>query len=160
HSFGSGILAPNSGVLLHNRGASFKVAPGHPNTIEGGKRPMHTIIPAFVLKDGAPWMSFGVMGGQYQACGHTHVLTNMIDYGMDVQQAIDFPRIFMDDGFSFLQAESGIPAASLDVLRAKGQTVKQAPAPIGGSQAIRIDRKRGLFIGGSDPRKDGHAAGY
>ncbi|MCY1706604.1 gamma-glutamyltransferase [Pannonibacter sp. SL95] len=158
--FGSGVLAPQSGVLLHNRGCSFRVEPGHPNTIEGGKRPMHTILPAFGLKDGAPWMSFGVMGGHYQPCGHVHVLTNMIDHGMDVQEAIDAPRLFLDDTFTKLQVESGIPEAAVAGLAARGHDVVRASAPIGGAQAIQIDRKRGTLTGGSDPRKDGHAAGY
>ncbi|NBN80319.1 gamma-glutamyltransferase [Microvirga tunisiensis] len=158
--FGSGITAPKSGVLLHNRGCSFRVQPGHSNTIEGGKRPMHTILPAFALKDGAPWLCFGVMGGHYQPCGHVHVLTNMIDHGMDVQEAIDAPRLFLDDTFTRLQVESGIPEKTAAGLAARGHDVVRAASPIGGAQAIQIDRKRGTLTGGSDPRKDGHAAGY
>jgi len=158
--FGSGIVAPESGVLLHCRGKSFKVAPGHANSIDGGKRPLHTIIPAMVLKGGAPWLSFGVMGGHYQACGHAHVLTNIIDYGMDVQAAIDFPRMFFDIASHDLQAEKLIPASTLAGLKAMGHTVVPSDGPIGGSQAIMIDKARHLLTAGSDPRKDGHAAGY
>lgn len=158
--FGSGILAPESGVLLHNRGLSFKVEPGHANTIAGGKRPMHTIIPAMGLKDGHPWLSFGVMGGHYQACGHAHVISNLLDFGMDVQQAIDFPRMFFDIKTHVLEAESSIPAATIEGLKARGHEVRAAAGAIGGSQAIMIDRKKKLLIAGSDPRKDGHAAGY
>ncbi|MCX2724942.1 gamma-glutamyltransferase [Roseibium salinum] len=158
--FGSGIVAPESGVLLHCRGKSFKVARGHANTIDGGKRPLHTIIPAMVLKDGAPWLSFGVMGGQYQACGHAHVLTNIIDYGMDVQAAIDFPRMFFDMNSHDLEAERLVPPSTIDGLKALGHKVGPAGGPIGGSQAIMIDRARRLLTAGSDPRKDGHAAGY
>ncbi|MEO9526469.1 gamma-glutamyltransferase [Roseibium sp.] len=158
--FGSGIVAPESGVLLHSRGKSFRAAPGHPNSIDGGKRPMHTIIPAMMLKDGAPYLSFGVMGGQYQACGHAHLLTNIVDYGMDVQAAIDFPRMFFDMDSHDLQAERLVPASTLDGLRALGHKVVPADGPIGGAQAIMIDRARKMLIAGSDPRKDGHAAGY
>jgi len=158
--FGSGIVAPKSGVLLHNRGSSFRVEAGHPNTIEGGKRPMHTILPAFGLKNGTPWLAFGVMGGHYQACGHAHLLTNIIDHGMDVQQAIDCPRLFFDDAFRTLQAEAHIPEATVEVLRAKGHDVARAKAPIGGAQAILIERRKRTLAAGSDPRKDGHAAGY
>ncbi|TYC66392.1 gamma-glutamyltransferase [Stappia sp. BW2] len=159
-NFGSGIVAPETGVLLHCRGKSFRVEPGHANTIDGGKRPMHTIIPAMVLKEGAPFLSFGVMGGHYQACGHAHVLTNIVDYGMDVQAAIDFPRMFFDIANHELQAERLVPSSTLDGLRALGHTVVTANGPIGGSQAIMIDKARHLLTAGSDPRKDGHAAGY
>eukprot|EP00903_Cladosiphon_okamuranus_P002457 g2455.t1 len=158
--FGSGIVAPESGVLLHCRGKSFRVEPGHAASIDGGKRPMHTIIPAMGLKDGAPWLTFGVMGGHYQACGHAHLLTSIIDYGMDVQAAIDFPRMFFDLDSHALQAERLIPPSTLDGLRALGHEVVSAPGAIGGSQAIMIDKARHLLTAGSDPRKDGHAAGY
>ncbi|MBG6163025.1 gamma-glutamyltranspeptidase/glutathione hydrolase [Labrenzia sp. EL_195] len=158
--FGCGIVAPESGVLLHCRGKSFKAAPGHANSIDGGKRPLHTIIPAMVLKDGSPWLSFGVMGGQYQAAGHAHLLTNIIDYGMDVQVAIDFPRMFFDMANHDLQAERLIPPSTIEGLKALGHTVVAASDPIGGSQAIMIDRARGLLTAGSDPRKDGNAGGY
>ncbi|GAB4521668.1 MAG: gamma-glutamyltransferase [Roseibium sp.] len=158
--FGSGIVAPESGILLHCRGKSFKAAPGHANSIDGGKRPMHTIIPAMMLKNGAPCLSFGVMGGQYQACGHAHLLTNIIDYGMDVQAAIDFPRMFFDMESHDLQAERLVPPSTVEGLRALGHKVVPADGAIGGSQAIMIDKARHLLIAGSDPRKDGHAAGY
>ncbi|WP_422378765.1 gamma-glutamyltransferase [Roseibium sp.] len=158
--FGSGIVAPESGVLLHCRGKSFRVEPGHAASIDGGKRPMHTIIPAMGLKDGAPWLTFGVMGGHYQACGHAHLLTSIIDYGMDVQAAIDFPRMFFDLDTHALQAERLVPPSTLDGLRALGHEVVSAPGAIGGSQAIMIDKARHLLVAGSDPRKDGHAAGY
>lgn len=158
--FGCGIVAPDSGVLLHCRGKSFRATPGHANSIDGGKRPLHTIIPAMVLKDGAPFLSFGVMGGQYQACGHAHLLTNIIDYGMDVQAAIDFPRMFFDMDTQALQAERLVPPSTLEGLRALGHTVTAAPGPIGGAQAIMIDKARHLLTAGSDPRKDGAAAGY
>ncbi|MES0812625.1 gamma-glutamyltransferase [Roseibium sp. SCPC15] len=158
--FGSGIVAPESGVLLHCRGKSFNVAPGHANSIDGGKRPLHTIIPAMGLKNGAPWLSFGVMGGHYQACGHAHLLTNIIDYGMDVQAAIDFPRMFFDMDSHTLQAERLVPPSTIEGLRALGHEVVAAEGAIGGSQAIMIDKARRMLTAGSDPRKDGHAAGY
>lgn len=158
--FGSGIIGQESGVLLHCRGKSFKAQPGFANSIDGGKRPMHTIIPAMALKDGAPWLSFGVMGGHYQACGHAHLLTNIIDYGMDVQAAIDFPRMFFDLDTHALQAERLVPPSTLDGLKALGHAVVPAPGAIGGSQAIMIDKARHVLTAGSDPRKDGHAAGY
>lgn len=160
NEFGSGIVAPKSGILLHNRGLAFKALPGHANTIAPGKRPMHTIIPAMALKGGAPWLCFGVMGGHYQAAGHAHLLTNIIDYGMDVQAAIDFPRMFFDMESHVLEAEKLIPMSTIDGLKALGHDVRRAATPIGGSQAIMIDRARGVLTAGSDPRKDGHAAGY
>lgn len=158
--FGSGILAAESGVLLHNRGLSFSLDPSHVNAIAGGKRPMHTIIPAMGLKDGHPWMSFGVMGGHYQACGHAWVLSNIVDFGMDVQQAIDLPRVFFDMKSHVLEVEKGVPSETVTALEAMGHEVKVVDSAIGGSQAIMIDRKKGLLVAGSDPRKDGHAAGY
>ena len=112
------------------------------------------------LKDGAPWLSFGVMGGHYQACGHANLLTNIIDYGMDVQAAIDFPRMFFNLENHALQAERLVPSSTLDGLRTLGHEVVAAPGAIGGSQAIMIDKARHLLTAGSDPRKDGHAAGY
>ncbi len=157
--FGSGICAPKSGVMLQNRGSCFRVEPGHVNTIEGGKRPLHTIIPAMALKDGKPWLSFGVMGGAYQPCGHTHVLSNITDYGMDVQEAIDAPRMFFDEKTHQLHAETHVPQETVNALRAIGHDVVRVDDPIGGAQAIMIDRKNGCLIGGSDPRKDGMAAG-
>jgi len=158
--FGSGICAPKSGVLLQNRGACFRLEPGHPNCIDGGKRPLHTIIPAMVMKQGLPHLSFGVMGGGYQPCGHAHVLTNMVDFGMDPQEAIDAPRMFFEERTHVLQAERSVPSATVEGLRALGHEVVEAPGPIGGAQAILIDRAAGTLVGGSDPRKDGAAVGY
>jgi gamma-glutamyltranspeptidase/glutathione hydrolase len=158
--FASGIVTEKSGILFQNRGACFVVNPGHPNTIEGGKRPMHTIIPAFATKNGQPFMPFGVMGGAYQAAGHAHVITNMVDFGMDVQEAIDSPRLFWADDRVTLRAERSLPEATIQGLAARGHTIERSPGPIGGSQAIQIDAARGVLIGGSDPRKDGCALGY
>jgi len=159
-AFASGIATEKTGILFQNRGACFVVNPGHPNTIEGGKRPMHTIIPAFVTRDGRPSMAYGVMGGAYQAAGHAHVLTNMLDFGMDVQEAIDAPRLFWGDDRVTLRAERGLPEATLAGLAALGHRIERSPGPIGGAQAIQIDEARGVLIGGSDPRKDGCAIGF
>ena len=159
-TFASGIVTEKTGILFQNRGACFVVDPGHPNTIEGGKRPMHTIIPAFATIAGRPFMPFGVMGGAYQAAGHAHVITNMVDFGMDVQEAIDAPRLFWADDRATLRAERSIPEATLSGLAARGHTVERSPGPIGGSQAIQIDEARGVLVGGSDPRKDGCALGF
>ena len=156
--FGVGICTETSGVMLHNRGACFVVDPKHPNTIDPDKRPMHTIIPALALRGGRCDLSFGVMGADYQPMGHTHVLINMADYGMDVQQAIDAPRAFFEGQQSVV--ERGVPEATVAGLKARGHEVAVRPSPWGGGQTIRIDWQRGVLIGGSDPRKDGCALGY
>jgi gamma-glutamyltranspeptidase/glutathione hydrolase len=156
--FGTGILAPDSGVLLHNRGSSFRTIPGHPNAIAPRKRPMHTIIPAMLVKDGRAVMPFGVMGGHYQPVGQSHFLHRVLDRGLDPQQAAEAPRSFAFQGV--LQLERTIPEAIAADLARRGHQVAWAEVPLGGCQAIWIDRARGVLIGGSEPRKDGLALGY
>lgn len=158
-AFGSQIVTPESGVALQNRGACFRVEEGHPNTIGPRKRPLHTIIPAMVTKDGRPAVSFGVMGGAYQPMGHGHVFSNLADHGMDPQEALDHPRIFWNaDGV--LGIEEGVDPAVADALAEKGHAVAPAASPWGGGQMIVVDHERGFFTAGSDPRKDGQAIGY
>jgi gamma-glutamyltranspeptidase/glutathione hydrolase len=157
-AFGLGVCAEKTGIMLTNRGACFTLEADHPNTFGPDKRPMHTIIPGMTMRDGRCDMSFGVMGGAYQPMGHALIVNNMLDYGMDVQQAIDCPRFFFE-GETVL-VERNTPQATIDGLRARGHTVAIAEAPWGGSQAIKIDWDRGALIGGSDARKDGLALGY
>jgi gamma-glutamyltranspeptidase/glutathione hydrolase len=157
-SFGSGIVAERSGVILHNRGFSFRYQRGHPNCIAPNKRPMHTIIPGMLTKDGQAVMPYGVMGGHFQPMGQTLFLTNFLEYGLDIQQALDLARIFPYQGR--VQAERGIPSGAIAQLTALGHAVDVVDKPHGGGQAIWIDRHRGCLIGGSDPRKDGLALGY
>jgi gamma-glutamyltranspeptidase/glutathione hydrolase len=157
-SFGSGICTENTGVMFNNRGSGFVLDPGHPNTLGPGKRPMHTIIPALAMRGGRCEFSFGVMGAHYQPMGHVQMVLNLVDYGMGVQDAIDMPRVFFEGERTLV--ERGIPAATVEGLRARGHTVEVEPAPWGGAQAIRIDWERGVLIGGSEPRKDGCAIGY
>jgi gamma-glutamyltranspeptidase/glutathione hydrolase len=155
--FGVGIVTPRTGVALHNRGACFVTDPGHPNCIGPRKRPMHTIIPAMACENGLPVMPFGVMGGDYQPSGHVAVALNMYVYGMDPQAAIDHPRLLEVDGV--VEIEDGVCDAVAAGLAALGHRVVRRAEPLGGGQAIVIDRARGVLIGGSDPRKDGAAAG-
>jgi gamma-glutamyltranspeptidase/glutathione hydrolase len=157
-SFGSGIFAAKSGVMLQNRGQSFRLQRGHPNCIAPRKRPMHTIIPGMMTKDGEAVLSYGVMGGHFQPMGQTLFLTNHIDYGLDVQEAIDLPRVMSLAGMT--EVERGVPLAVVDGLARLGHSIKRLPLPHGGGQAIQIDRARGVLIGASDPRKDGVAMGY
>ncbi len=157
--FGSGIVTPKGGFAMQNRGACFVVEEGHDNAIGPSKRPMHTIIPGMVTKDGKAQYSFGVMGGAYQPMGHGHVIANMIDYGMDPQEALDHPRVFWDAD-EVIETEAGCPAGLNDFLAGKGHNVRQATSPHGGGQIIRIDHANGTLVGGSDPRKDGQAQGY
>src|ERR1700688_3183978 len=158
HSFGSAIVSNKTGVLLQNRGGGFRVQPGHPNCIAPGKRPLHTIIPSLVTKNGRAQMPFGVMGGQYQPVGQVHVLTNMLDYGCDVQEAIDMPRGLHYEGV--YQLEDGVPAEIVDGLKKLGHKTTSVVGPLGGGQAIWIDWDKGTLTGGFDPRKDGCALGY
>jgi gamma-glutamyltranspeptidase/glutathione hydrolase len=158
HSFGSGIASERFGVLFNSRAAGFTLEPGHPNEAGGGKRPMHTIIPGMIRLGGMVEMPFGVMGGPYQAAGHMRFVSNLVDHGMDVQQAIDAPRLFFEDGA--LDVEAGYSEEAVRALAAKGHEVRRPDCGIGGAQAIRIDHHSGLLIGGSDPRKDGIALGY
>ncbi len=156
--FGSGILARKSGVMLHNRGLGFRIERGHPNCIAPRKRPMHTIIPGMLTENGEPLLCYGVMGGHFQPMGQTLFLTNHIDYGLDIQEAIDLPRVMPFAGR--IEAERGISLSVIDRLSRLGHLVDRVERPHGGAQAIRIDRARGVLIGGSDPRKDGMAMGY
>lgn len=169
---GSGMAPPGLGFILQNRGEQFVLAdPEHPNAYAPGKRPFHTIIPAFVTKDGAPWLSYGVMGGAMQPQGHVQILLNMIDFGMNLQEAGDAPRIHHDgsaepvgqnapmaDG-GRIELESGFPYETVRALMRKGHRVQFADGPYGGYQAIQVNPYGG-WIGASESRKDGQAAGY
>jgi len=158
YAFGSGVVAPKSGVILQNRGSSFRLDPKHPNAIAPGKRPMHTIMPGMAVKDGRALMPYGVMGGDYQPFGHVHLLTNVLDFGMDPQAGLDCARVFYDAGN--VEVERGIPAAAVAGLKQRGHAVVEVTEPLGGGQAIQIDHKSGTLTAGSDPRKDGCALGY
>ncbi len=160
HGFGSVQMAPKSGVMLHNRGQSFNLQQGHANCIGPKKRPMHTIIPGMVAKGERVVMPYGVMGGHYQSYGHMQFLTRMMDFGMDIQEAQDAPRIFPIPEENAVEYESTLPEPIISELRAMGHTLVPAENPIGGSQAIWIDWDEGVLTGGSDPRKDGCAIGY
>jgi gamma-glutamyltranspeptidase/glutathione hydrolase len=167
---GSGMCPPGLGFILQDRGELFSLEEGHYNVYEPGKRPFHTIIPAFVTKDGKPWMSFGVMGGSMQPQGHAQILINMIDFGMNLQEAGDAPRIRhdgssqptgakMNDGGQ-VNLESGIPYTSIRELVRRGHHVKYTVGGYGGYQAILWDEKKQVYFGASESRKDGQAAGY
>jgi gamma-glutamyltranspeptidase/glutathione hydrolase len=158
HSWGSGLVAGSTGINLQNRGAGFSLDSGHFNQLEPNKRPMHTIIPAMVYQGDKPVLSFGVTGGQYQALGQAYVLSNWIDYGMDVQASLDAARFFLYDGE--LSVEQGVPQAARGGLSELGHRVTEAESPHGGGQAIYIDWENGVLQGGSDSRKDGYAAGF
>ncbi|MCF7222912.1 gamma-glutamyltransferase [Marilutibacter chinensis] len=168
---GSGMAPPGLGFILQDRGEQFVLKEGHPNSYAPGKRPFHTIIPAFVTKDGKPWLSFGVMGGAMQPQGHAQILINMIDFGMNLQEAGDAPRIQHDgstepagqniamaDGGE-LDLETGFPYATVRELMRRGHSVRFAHGPYGGYQAIMVNPEGG-YVGASESRKDGQAAGY
>ncbi|MCY7313343.1 MAG: gamma-glutamyltransferase [Pseudoxanthomonas sp.] len=169
---GSGMAPPGLGFILQDRGEMFVLTPGHPNTFAPGKRPFQTIIPAFITKDGKPYISFGLMGGAMQPQGHVQIVMNLVDFGMNLQEAGDAPRIHHDndteptgqntpmrDG-GVVQLESGFPYESIRALMDKGHHVEWALGPYGGYQAIRYDAAEGVYYGASESRKDGQAAGY
>ncbi len=168
---GSGMAPPGLGFIFQDRGEQFVLKEGHPNSFAPGKRPFHTIIPAFVTKAGKPWLSFGVMGGAMQPQAHAQIMMNLIDFGMNLQEAGDAPRIqhdgstepagqntVMSDGGE-LDLESGFPYATVRGLMRKGHSVRFADGPYGGYQAIMVNPNGG-YIGASESRKDGQAAGY
>ncbi len=157
HGFGSGIASEKFGILLQNRGGGFSLQEGHPNEMAGGKRPMHTIIPAMMRDAGRVSMPFGVMGGQYQPNGHARVVTNMTDFGMDAQTALDAPRSFAEKGV--LNLERGYGEDVRRALAEKGHEIVTPEVAIGGAQSIVI-HENGVLEGASDPRKDGCALGY
>lgn len=170
---GSGMVPPGLGFMLQDRGEQFALVDSHPNALQPGKRPFHTIIPAFVTKDGVPWMSFGVMGGAMQPQAHAQIIVNLIDFGMTLQQAGDAPRIHHDGSTEpqgavkpmstggVLNLEPGIAPDVIADLERRGHVLKPAPTAVfGGYQAIRRDAKTGVYEGASESRKDGMAAGY
>jgi gamma-glutamyltranspeptidase/glutathione hydrolase len=157
-AFGTGIVTRKTGITLHNRGQGFVLDPQHLNCIAPGKRPMHTLVPAMAFKDGKPWLSFGVMGANFQPMGHAYVMTNMLDYGMNAQAALDHPRAFFED--DQIKLEASIPKTVFDGLAAAGHKVVVNESPWGGGQIVEMDQANGVLIGASDPRKDGMAAGY
>ena len=160
YGFGSGLTAPQSGVVLQNRGFGFSLDADHPNALAPNKRPMHTIIPGMVSEGDKVVMAYGVMGGHYQAFGHMQFLTRMYDYGCDPQAAMDLPRYMVDPDTGEVEMESTVPSAIRDALTARGHRLVTPTVPVGGSQAIAIDWSEGSLCGGSDPRKDGYALGY
>jgi gamma-glutamyltranspeptidase/glutathione hydrolase len=156
-AFGAGLASTRFGINFQNRGAGFTLAPGHPNELAPGKRPMHTIIPGMIRQNGRVIMPFGVMGGAYQPTGHARFVSNMVDFGLDPQANIDAPRCFSSvDG---MKIESSYDASVAVQLSDMGHLVITPEEPIGGAQAILI-RDTGVLEGGSDPRKDGCALGY
>ncbi|MDX2201187.1 MAG: gamma-glutamyltransferase [Hyphomicrobiaceae bacterium] len=156
--FGTGICASKSGVTFHNRGEGFVLDPKHRNCVAPGKRPMHTLVPAMATRDGKPLMAFGVMGAHFQPMGHVYMMSNILDYGMDVQEAVDAPRVFFEgDG---LQAEHCVPDEVVRGLEGMGHKVSRREMPWGGAQIVMLDRDNGTLIGASDARKDGMALGY
>jgi gamma-glutamyltranspeptidase/glutathione hydrolase len=167
---GSGMVPPGLGFILQDRGELFSLEEEHANKFEPGKRPFHTIIPAFITKDGEPWISFGVMGGSMQPQGHAQIVVNMIDFGMNLQEAGDAPRIrhggssqptgskMTNGGTVYL--ESGISYETLRSLMRKGHNIEWTTGGFGGYQAIMWDKKNSVFFGASESRKDGHAVGY
>jgi len=159
YAFGSGITTEKTGIIMHNRGTNFRIEEGHPNCIQGLKRPLHTIIPGMVLdKNGDQTLSYGVMGGQYQPVGQVHVLNSILDYNLSPQQAISFPRAFHFN--NIYKLEKSVPSEIMEGLKKIGHESQYIDDTHGGGQAISIDRKKGNLIGGSDPRKDGYAKGY
>ena len=168
---GSGMAPPGLGFIFQDRGEQFVLKEGHPNSFAPGKRPFHTIIPAFITREGKPWLSFGVMGGAMQPQGHAQIVMNLVDFGMNLQEAGDAPRIqhdgstepagqvtAMNDGGE-LDLESGFPYETVRALMRKGHSVRFADGPYGGYQAIMVNPNGG-YIGASESRKDGQAAGY
>jgi len=173
---GGGLVPDGLGFMFQDRGELFSLDAAHPNAYEPGKRPFHTIIPAFVRKDGKPFMTLGLMGGGMQPQGHVQVLINMVDYGMNVQEAGDAARINHDGGrqptealsgpaadpLGTLNVEPGIPAATIEQLRAMGHKVRVVSNGImfGGYQAIKVNPETGVYTGATEMRKDGQASGY
>lgn len=169
---GSGMAPPGLGFILQNRGEQFVLKEGHPNSFEPRKRPFHTIIPAFITRDGQPWISFGLMGGAMQPQGHAQIVMNLVDFGMNLQEAGDAPRIHHDgstepagqvtemrDG-GVLNLESRFPMETFRELAKMGHRIQTAVGPYGGYQAIMRDHANGVWVGASESRKDGQAAGY
>jgi gamma-glutamyltranspeptidase/glutathione hydrolase len=164
YGFGSGLVVPGTGICLQNRGACFSLEEGHPNALAGGKRPYHTIIPAMALRQGKLWLSFGVMGGFMQPQGHLQVLSNLVDYGLDPQAALDAPRFRVDQrGGLRVAIETGVPLKTRKALAAMGHDVHPettfAPG-FGSGDIIARDAESGVLWGASDPRKDGCAVGF
>ena len=170
---GSGIVVPGLGFMFQDRGELFSMEPGHANVYAPGKRPFHTIIPGFVMKDGKPWEAFGVMGGGMQPQGHVQVLANQIDFGLNVQEAGDASRWQhegdnestgekMTESGGYVNVESGIPYETVRELRKKGHDVRFDVGGYGGYQAIKVEMHDGnrVYVGASESRKDGQAAGY
>ncbi len=170
---GSGIVVPGLGFMFQDRGELFSMDPTHANVYAPGKRPFHTIIPGFVMKDGKPWEAFGVMGGGMQPQGHVQVLTNQIDFGLNVQEAGDASRWQhegdneptgekMTESGGYVEVESGIPYEIVRELRKKGHDVRFDVGGYGGYQAIKVEMHDGqrVYVGASESRKDGMAAGY
>jgi gamma-glutamyltranspeptidase/glutathione hydrolase len=167
---GSGLVPDRLGFMFHHRGEHFSLDPNSPNVYAPGKRPFHTIIPAFVMKDGEPFLSFGVMGGDMQPQGHVQVLVNLIDFGMNLQEAGDFLRFRhyggteatgdAPDGVGWVEVEDGLPPETRAELERRGHRLKKGSIYFGGYQAIMRDRTNDVYWGASEMRKDGHAAGY
>jgi gamma-glutamyltranspeptidase/glutathione hydrolase len=170
---GSGIVVPGLGFMFQDRGELFSMEPEHANVYAPGKRPFHTIIPGFVMKDNKPWLAFGVMGGDMQPQGHVQVLTNMIDFGMSLQEAGDAARWQhegdneptgekMTSAGGYVEVESGVPYETVRALKLKGHDVRYDVGGYGGYQAIKVEEHNGerVYAGASESRKDGQAAGY
>jgi gamma-glutamyltranspeptidase / glutathione hydrolase len=158
HPWGSGVVAGDTGVILQNRGAGFNLIAGHPNCIAPGKRPLHTIIPAMAYRDDRLTLCFGVMGGDYQAMGHAYVLSNWLDFGMDLQESVDAARFL--PAADMLVLERPIAAVTREQLQRRGHRIADAEKPFGGAQCIYVDWREGVLQAASDPRKDGCALGY